>query len=87
LTPSLRPLDTRYSKNDRIDNEITDLEVQIDFPCKIITVEGKEKHICKYVADFRYKITMEIGSSRTLKESSLRYSASRRNSLRRYILV
>ena len=35
-------------------NEISDLEVQIDFPCAI-TVEGKEKHICKYVADFKYK--------------------------------
>jgi len=34
--------------------EITDLEVQIDFPC-VITVEGEDKKICSYVADFRYK--------------------------------
>lgn len=35
-------------------HEISDLEVQIDFPCAI-TVDGKEKHICKYIADFKYK--------------------------------
>ena len=35
-------------------DEISDLEVQIDFPC-VITVEGKDKKICKYIADFRYK--------------------------------
>ena len=34
--------------------EITDLEVQVDFPC-VITVEGEDKKICSYVADFRYK--------------------------------
>ena len=36
------------------DGEITDLEVQVDFPC-VITVEGEDKKICSYVADFRYK--------------------------------
>ena len=35
-------------------HEISDLEVQIDFPC-VITVDGKDKHICKYIADFKYK--------------------------------
>ena len=34
--------------------EITALEVQVDFPC-VITVEGEDKKICSYVADFRYK--------------------------------
>jgi len=39
--------------------EITDLEVQVDFPC-VITVEGKDKKICSYVADFRYKRDGEV---------------------------
>ena len=34
--------------------EISDLQTQVKFP-GALTVEGKEKHICKYVADFRYK--------------------------------
>ena len=34
--------------------EISDLEVQVDFPC-IVTVDGEDKKICSYVADFRYK--------------------------------
>ena len=33
---------------------ITDLEVQIPYKCE---VEGK--HICKYIADFRYKVNGE----------------------------
>lgn len=33
---------------------ITDLEVQIPYECE---VEGK--HICKYIADFRYKVNGE----------------------------
>ena len=39
--------------------EITDLEVQVDFPC-VITVEGEDKKICSYVADFRYKRDGEV---------------------------
>lgn len=35
-------------------HEISDLEIQIDFPC-VITVDGKDKKICKYIADFKYK--------------------------------
>jgi hypothetical protein len=36
------------------DGLISDLQVQIDFPC-ILTVKGSEKKICSYIADFRYK--------------------------------
>ena len=36
------------------DGEISDLETQVNFPCAL-TVEGKEKKICSYIADFKYK--------------------------------
>jgi len=39
--------------------ELTDLEVQVDFPC-VITVEGEDKKICSYIADFRYKRDGEV---------------------------
>ena len=39
--------------------EISDLEVQVDFPC-IVTVDGEDKKICSYVADFRYKRDGEV---------------------------
>ena len=34
--------------------ELTDLEVQVDFPC-VVTVNGEDQKICSYIADFRYK--------------------------------
>ena len=34
--------------------EISDLETQVKFP-SALTVEGKEKKLCSYIADFKYK--------------------------------
>ena len=34
--------------------EISDLQTQVKFPYAL-TVEGKEKKICSYIADFKYK--------------------------------
>ena len=41
------------------EGQISDLEVQVDFPC-IVTVDGEDKKICSYVADFRYKRDGEV---------------------------
>ena len=39
--------------------ELTDLEVQVDFPC-VVTVNGEDQKICSYIADFRYKRGEEV---------------------------
>ena len=39
--------------------ELTDLEVQVDFPC-VVTVNGEDQKICSYIADFRYKRDGEV---------------------------
>jgi len=59
LTPSLRLLDTRYSSVTRKLVRSLILRFQVDFPC-VITVEGEDKKICSYVADFRYKRDGEV---------------------------
>ena len=39
--------------------ELSDLEVQVDFPC-VVTVNGEDQKICSYIADFRYKRGEEV---------------------------
>ena len=39
--------------------ELSELEVQVDFPC-VVTVNGEDQKICSYIADFRYKRGEEV---------------------------
>jgi len=45
-------------KKHQEDGDISDLQVQIDFPCTI-TVDGLDTKICSYIADFKYKRNKE----------------------------